>query len=114
MTIENPPPNGKGALRARRYRARRRDAVRLAMVDIQPTVIAAMIEERLLGEHEAADPQKLGAAVADLVECWAEGRLISRLLRHAVTAHQIFNHALGVSGARLNAKARGKTDGDDR
>ncbi|HLJ18901.1 MAG TPA: hypothetical protein VKU84_01820 [Stellaceae bacterium] len=79
------------AERQRHRRRRMRDGTKRLLVDISPGVVTALIAEGLLGQSEADDPQRLGDTIADVLECWSEGRLSSRLLRHAVTGHRFLN-----------------------
>src|SRR5262249_49011319 len=52
-----------GAERQRRYRQRQRSGAEPIVVDLRPEVLFAMIDERLIGESEATDRKKIGAAL---------------------------------------------------
>ena len=51
------------AIRQRRYRRRQREAVFLAQVELRPKDIEALIDHGYLGEDDATDPRRAGAAV---------------------------------------------------
>lgn len=75
------------AERQRLRRQRRRDGTRRVLIDVPRAVVLALEADGWLGHGEADDPQRLGDTVTDVLDCWAEGRLTSRLLNHAVTEH---------------------------
>ena len=61
--------------RQRRYRARRRDGVRVANVEIHSDVLWALVASGWVGQGQAGDPVALSKAVADLLDTWARGAL---------------------------------------
>src|SRR5689334_13815172 len=88
--------------RQRARRQRRRDGTRRVPVDVSPGTVAALIADGLLDHSEAVDPRRLGDTVSDILDCWAEGRLSSRLLRHAVTDRGLDRRAgnpMGIDSA---------------
>jgi hypothetical protein len=63
------------AERQRRCKTRRRTGARYARGDVPADLIAWMIEHGWTSEAEAADPDALWAALIDLADCAARGRL---------------------------------------
>ena len=63
------------AERQRRYRSRKRDGMRLAQTDLNPDIVAGLVERGLISPEEAADPHCLGDVLADLADCWIRGTL---------------------------------------
>ena len=61
------------AERQRRYRARLRAGLCLAWAELRPEVVEVLLDEGLVSDEGSRDRQKLGAAVA---------RLLDRLMRH--------------------------------
>lgn len=61
--------------RNRQMRRRRRDAVRLASTEVPADVIEGLIRNGWLSPEEAEDPAALGAVLADLADCYCDGRL---------------------------------------
>ncbi len=43
--------------------------------DVPADVVCALVKNGWLGPDEVDDPLKLGAALADLADCWARGTL---------------------------------------
>lgn len=78
---QEPNPPTPAAKRMRRYRRRLREGSRPAITDIRAEVVAALIEQGWTSEAEIRNPHALGNAIADLAECWAEGRLTCPPLR---------------------------------
>ena len=64
-----------GAERQRRYRARKRHGVRLAQTDVDPDIVAGLVERGLISPEEAAEPRRLGDALADIADCLIRGTL---------------------------------------
>ncbi len=58
------------AERQRHYRDRLRQAARCMRGDVPADVVRALVINDWLGRDEADDPQKLGAALVDLADCW--------------------------------------------
>ncbi len=67
MTDAAPTP---AAERQRRYRKRLRQATRCMRGDVPADVMRALVNNGWLGLSEVDDPQKLGAALVDLADCW--------------------------------------------
>jgi hypothetical protein len=64
------------AERQRRHRERSRDGVRVVQnLELTQQQIDALVSEGWIAPGATND---LGAAIADLLECWTEGRLRSR------------------------------------
>ena len=79
------------AERQRLRRQRRREGTRRVLVDVSPAVVSALEAEGWLRRVDADNPQRLGDSLSDVLDCWAEGRLSSRLLRHSVTEREFFS-----------------------
>ena len=73
--MPGPPAPLTGAERQARYRARKRHGVRLAQTDLDPEIVAGLVERGLISPEEATDPRRLGDALADLADCWLRGTL---------------------------------------
>ena len=65
----------------RRYRRRQREGSKIARTDLPADVVEGLIERGLISPEEAADPDVLGDALADLADCWVRGTLGSGPLR---------------------------------
>ncbi len=63
------------AERQREYRRRRREGDRIAHTDVPADVVDGLIARGLVSEAEAADPRRLGDALADLADCFVRGTL---------------------------------------
>ena len=63
------------AERKRRSRARRDNGARLASTELPADVIKGLIKYGCLSTEEADDPSALGAVLADLADCYCDGRL---------------------------------------
>ena len=63
------------AERQRHYRDRKSQKMRCMRGDVPADVLRALVENRWLDLGEANDPQKLGAALVDLADCWMHGTL---------------------------------------
>ncbi len=63
------------AERQRYYRERLRQAARCMSGDVPADVVRALVKNRWLGQGEADDSRKLGAALVDLADCWMRGTL---------------------------------------
>ncbi len=72
MTSRVPTP---AAVRQRRYRARRRDGVRMLTVDLLPECLVRLVAEGWLNADEVLDAAKIGDAVADLLDCYGRRTL---------------------------------------
>ncbi len=67
------------AIRQQRFRARRRQGVRLcASIEITPAIAIFLQREGWIGPAQLADRLIVEQAMADLIECLAEGRLVRR------------------------------------
>ena len=64
-----------GAIRMRRYRARRRSGSRCFRGDASQTVVASLIRSGWLSSEEALNPSRLGEAIVDLADCSLNGTL---------------------------------------
>ncbi len=73
------------ARRMRRFRQRKREGAKAVRTDLRPESIAAMVEDGWVGAHELEDPEALGAAVADIIDCWCRGTLQPRRPPESVT-----------------------------
>ncbi len=58
------------AERQRRRRERKRQGVRCMGGDVPADVVRALVINDWVSRDEADDPQKLGAALVDLADCW--------------------------------------------
>ncbi len=58
------------AERQRHYRERLRQAARCMRGDVSADVVRALVINGWVSRDEADDPQKLGAALVDLADCW--------------------------------------------
>ena len=58
------------AERQRHYRERQRQAARWVRGDVPADVVHALVTNDWVSRDEADDPQKLGAALIDLADCW--------------------------------------------
>ena len=58
------------AERQRHYRERQRQAARCMRGDVPADVVCALVKNDWLGQGEADDSRKLGAALVDLADCW--------------------------------------------
>ncbi len=67
------------AERQREYRRRRREGAKVAHTDVPADVVAGLIKRGLVSEAEAADPRRLGDALADLVDCFVRGTLTTEI-----------------------------------
>ena len=63
------------AERPRRRRLRQRQGVRCISGEVLADLVGALIENDWLDLDEANDPEKLGAALVDLGDCWLRGTL---------------------------------------
>ncbi len=72
MTPPRPLP---AAEKQRRYRERKRAGSRIASTEISSDVIEGLIRHGWISAEEAKDPSALGAALADLADCYCDGRL---------------------------------------
>ena len=63
------------ALRSRHCRARKRDGIVLAPVEVQPEALEALVECGFLEETDRRDRAEIGVAVAGLLEFLSEGAL---------------------------------------
>ena len=72
MTRHTPTP---AAERQRHYRERQRQAARCMRGDVPADVVRALVINGWMSQDEADDPQKLGAALVDLADCWMCGTL---------------------------------------
>lgn len=63
------------AERARRFRARQQQGVSVVAVEVTQDVVAALVERGWLSEAQANDRDAVGAALADLADCWLRGTL---------------------------------------
>ncbi len=77
------------AERMRRLRARRRDGLRVVAVEVDAAVVTALVERGWIGPGQVADPQALSDSLADLIECWADGRLSE----HAIGGDSVTRNA---------------------
>ena len=68
-TVDTSP----AAARSRRYRARRRDGWRVVTLAVHDSWIDALVTHRLLNEADAADREKVAAAVDLFLFVLAEG-----------------------------------------
>ncbi len=67
--MSDPAPT-PAAERQRHYRDRLRQAARCMRGDVPADVVRALVKNGWLDAVEAGDPQKLGAALVDLADCW--------------------------------------------
>ncbi len=74
-----------GAQRQARYRARKRYGVRLAQTDLDPDIVAGLVERGLISPEVATDPRRLGDALADIADCLIRGTLTTALGRNTDT-----------------------------
>ncbi len=72
-THHSPPT--PAAERQREYRRRRREGARIAHTDVSADVVDGLIARGLVSKAEAADPRRLGDALADLADCFVRGTL---------------------------------------
>ncbi len=56
--------------RQRRRRERKRQGARCVRGDVPADVVRALVLNDWVSRDEADDPQKLGAALVDLADCW--------------------------------------------
>ena len=63
------------AERQRRRRLRQRQGVRCISGEVLADLVGALIKNDWLDLDEANDPEKLGAALVDLGDCWLRGTL---------------------------------------
>jgi hypothetical protein len=67
-----------GTERQRRFRERQREGAKRIRLDLTRAFIEFMLAEKWIGETELMTADAIEAAVSDLLECLAEGRLTSR------------------------------------
>ncbi len=65
------------AERQRHYRERQRQAARCMRGDVPADVVRALVINLWVSRDEAGNPQKLGAALVDLADCWMRETLES-------------------------------------
>lgn len=63
------------AVRLRRYRARQRDGIRVATVELAENTVSRLVAAKFLTQEEVSDRRSLNNAVSDFVELAAAGRL---------------------------------------
>ena len=63
------------AERQRHYRERQRQAARCMRGDVPADVVRALVINGWVSRDETDNPQKLGAALVDLADCWMRGTL---------------------------------------
>ena len=68
-------PPTPAAIRQREYRRRRREGARIAHTDVPADVVKALVARGFISLEEAADPRRLGDALADLADCFVRGTL---------------------------------------
>ena len=74
MTLLSEAPT-PAARRQRRHRERKRRGVCCIGGHVPANVVHMLVKNGWLGLDEVDDPLKLGAALADLADCWARGTL---------------------------------------
>ena len=63
-------PPISAAERQRRRRLRQRQGVRCISGEVLADLVGALVENDWLDLDDANDPEKLGAALVDLADCW--------------------------------------------
>ncbi len=65
-------PVARTAAAERQRRCRKRKSQKMCCMrgDVPADVVRALVENRWIDLGEAKDPEKLGAALADLADCW--------------------------------------------
>ena len=70
MTDAAPTAAATVAARQRRRRLRQRQGVRCISGEVLADLVGALVENDWLDLDDANDPEKLGAALVDLADCW--------------------------------------------
>jgi hypothetical protein len=81
-------PPVSAAERQRRRRDRERSGAILVRLNVSSAVQQALIEEQWSDPAATGDPHQLASEIADFLDCWAEGRLVLRQVRHGVTGRE--------------------------
>lgn len=61
----------------RRYRARKKQGVRLVTVPVPPEVVGCLIADHWLRESDQSDGRKIADAIDTLLDAWLVGNLTS-------------------------------------
>jgi hypothetical protein len=75
------PPASAGALRTRRYRARRRNGVRCFRIRFSEPAIQALVEEGFLRRDETSNNAAIEGWVYELLNAWRRQRDVSHAAR---------------------------------
>jgi hypothetical protein len=75
------PPASAGALRTRRYRARRRNGVRCFRIRFSEPAIHALVEEGFLRPDETRDNAAVERSFYELLNAWRRQRDVSQVAR---------------------------------
>ena len=90
MTETSPPLTA--AERKQLERDRRREGIRLAEVEIDSTVLRVLIRDGWI--EDGCDREELGAAVTNLLDCWARGNLSSENVEETMSRVTVTNTPL--------------------
>jgi hypothetical protein len=79
--MDDASPASAGALRTRRYRARRKNGLRCFRVRFSEPAIQALVEEGFLRQHERSDNAAVERSVYELLNAWRRQRDVSLVAR---------------------------------